>query len=152
MIKKLILISVLFLTILSCGFRPININQTKYSININKSLGDNKLNYFIKNELNRYNNPESNEFIDIKINSNYSKNSITKDLTGNTTEYQLKVAVKFEVTRNNKTSIIDLNEKINFKNTGNKFNLQTYEDNLIKNLTAIIVDNLIINILENSDN
>lgn len=152
MIKKLILISVLFLTILSCGFRPININQTKYSINVNKSLGDNKLNNFIKNELNRYNNPESNEFIDIKINSNYSKNSITKDLTGNTTEYQLKVAVKFEVTRNNKTSIIDLNEKINFKNTGNKFNLQTYEDNLIKNLTAIIVDNLIINILENSDN
>jgi len=152
MIKKLLLISVLFLTILSCGFRPININQTKYSINVNKSLGDNKINYFIKNELNRYNNPESNEFIDIKINSNYSKNSITKDLTGNTTEYQLKVAVKFEVTRNNRTSIIDLNEKINFKNTSNKFNLQTYEDNLIKNLTTIIVDNLIVNILENSDN
>ena len=152
MIKKLILISVLFLTILSCGFRPININQTKYSFNINKSLGDNKLNYLIKNELERYNDPESDDFIDIKINSNYSKNSITKDLTGNTTEYQLEVAVKFEVTRNNKTSIIDLNEKINFKNTGNKFNLQTYEDNLIKNLTAIIVDNLIINILENSDN
>ena len=152
MIKKLLLISVLFLTILSCGFRPININQTKYSFNINKSLGDNKLNYLIKNELERYNDPESDDFIDIKINSNYSKNSITKDLTGNTTEYQLKVAVKFEITRNSKTSIIELNEKINFKNTGNKFNLQTYEDNLIKNLTVTIVDNLIVNIIENSDN
>ena len=152
MIKKLFLISILFLTPLSCGFKPIFINQSEYLIKINESVGDNKLNYFIKNELNRYSNPGSNEIIDIKINSNYSKNSITKDLTGNTTEYQLKVAVKFEITRNSKTSIIELNEKINFKNTGNKFNLQTYEDNLIKNLTVTIVDNLIVNILENSDN
>ena len=152
MIKKLFLISLLFLTTLSCGFKPIFINQSEYLIKINESVGDNKLNYFIKNELNRYSNPGSNEIIDIKINSNYSKNSITKDLTGNTTEYQLEVAVKFEVTRNNKTSIIDLNEKINFKNTSNKFNLQTYEDNLIKNLIAMIVDNLIVKILENSDN
>ena len=152
MIKKLFLISLLFLNTLSCGFKPIFINQSEYLIKINESVGDNKLNYFIKNELNRYSNPGSNEIIDIKINSNYSKNSITKDLTGNTTEYQLKVAVKFEITRNSKTSIIELNEKINFKNTGNKFNLQTYEDNLIKNLTVTIVDNLIVNILENSDN
>ena len=152
MIKKLFLISLLFLTTLSCGFKPIFINQSEYLIKINESVGDNKLNYFIKNELKRYNNPGSNEIIDIKINSNYSKNSITKDLTGNTTEYQLKVEVKFEVTQNNKTSIIDLNEKINFKNTSNKFNLQTYEDNLIKNLIAMIVDNLIVKILENSDN
>jgi len=81
----------------------------------------------------------------------YSKNSITKDITGNTTEYQLKVTVKFEITRNSKTNIINFNEKINFKNTSNKFNLQAYEDNLIKNLASTIVKNFIVNILENSD-
>jgi len=151
MIKKFILIVVLFLTTLSCGFKPIMINQTKYFININKSIGDNKLNYFIKNELNRYSNPGSKEIINIKINSLYSKNSITKDITGNTTEYQLKVTVKFEITRNSKTNIINLNEKINFKNTDNKFNLQTYEDNLIKNLASAIVNKLILDILKNSD-
>ena len=151
MIKKLFLISVLFLTPLSCGFKPIIVNQSEYLININESIGDNKLNYFIKNELNRYSNSESNEIIDIKINSLYSKNSITKDITGNTTEYQLKVTVKFEITRNSKTNIINLNEKINFKNTSNKFNLQAYEDNLIKNLASTIVNNFIVNILENSD-
>ena len=152
MIKKLFLISILLLTPLSCGFKPIIINQSEYLININEVVGDNKLNYYIKNKLSRYSNPGSNKIIDIKINSNYSKDSVTKDLTGNTTEYQLNVAAKFEVIRNNQTSIINLNEKINFKNTGNKFNLQTYEDNLIKNLTETIVDNLIVNILENSDN
>lgn len=152
MIKKLLLISVLFLTPLSCGFKPIIVNQSEYQININEIIGDNKLNNFIKNELNRYNNSESNEIIDIKINSTYSKDSITKDITGNTTEYQLKVTVKFEVTRNSKTNIINLNEKINFKNTSNKFNLQVYEDNLIKNLASTIVKNFIVNILENSDN
>ena len=152
MIKKLFLISLLFLTTLSCGFKPLSINKSNYLININESLGDNKLNYYIKNELSKYSKPGSNEVIDIKFISNFSKDTIAKDLTGNTTEYQLKVAVKFEVTLNSKTNIINLNEKINFKNTGNKFNLKTYEDNLIKNLTAIIVDNLIVNILENSDN
>ena len=151
MIKKLFLISVLFLTSLSCGFKPIIVNQSEYLININEIIGDNKLNNFIKNELNRYSNPGSKEIINIKINSLYSKNSITKDITGNTTEYQLNVTVKFEITRNSKTNIINLNEKINFKNTDNKFNLQTYEDNLIKNLASAIVNNLILDILENSD-
>lgn len=151
MIKKIILIFVLLLISFGCGFKPINVNQSKYLINITEDIGETKLNYFIKNELSRHNKPDSNEVIDIKINSKYSKNSIAKDLTGNTTEYQLKVEVKFEVTQNSKTNIFNLSEKINYKNTGNKFNLQTYEDNLIINLTSLIIDKLILNILENSD-
>jgi len=40
MIKKFILIVVLFLTTLSCGFKPIMINQTKYFIlKTNENLG-----------------------------------------------------------------------------------------------------------------
>lgn len=63
---------------------------------------------------------------------------------GDATSFQKIIIVNIEVLENNKfKNNFTLSEKFTYSNNDNKFNLTTYEKEIIKNLTETTVDKLI---------
>ena len=90
MLKILALILFLIPSLLGCGYQSIyseNENLDFYITSMEFS-GNNEINKFIENELNKFDDKKEKE-IKIIINSNFNKNPIIKDKKGNVTNYEL---------------------------------------------------------------
>lgn len=138
--KNFIIIFVLFFT--SCGYVPmysIN-NQENFKITILESYGDRDVNNLIKSRLNNYSNINSEKKINLKMNSIYEKNSIAKDTTGNTTDYEVKIETIFIFDLNNEIKEITLSESFNFKSLSSNFEELEYEKTLKENMVRNIVN------------
>ena len=83
MIKKILIMSLIFFGINQCGYSPIFSNNQNANLNIKivETVGDEYINNYIKRRLNRYTDT-SNEEIRVKINSKYNKGVIAKDKKG----------------------------------------------------------------------
>ena len=57
--------------------------------------GDKKLNKFLVENLKRNSQKNSNEIINIKINTTYTKTILAKDTAGNITDYQANALTTF---------------------------------------------------------
>ena len=62
--------------------------------------GDKKLNKFLVENLKRNSQKNSNEIINIKINTTYTKTILAKDTAGNVTDYQANALTTFLIERN----------------------------------------------------
>ncbi len=146
MFKKTYLIIFCLLIFNSCGYTPIykGMINANFKIIVNEIRGDRDIGNFIKSNLNRYEVIDSEKIFRINVSSNYSKNSIAKDTTGKTTEYQLKLISIFEV--NNKEIIkeIKITETFNMKSKDNKFEESEYETILKENLVSSVVQKLLL--------
>ena len=113
MIKKhIILISLIFF-LTHCGFSPIYIKNTNtdFSIESVNYQGDQELNNFLKINLDSYKNKKSDRKILIEAKSGYEKNILTKNSSGDVTNYKLIAKVTFLIkSTNKKINIIE--EKI----------------------------------------
>jgi outer membrane lipopolysaccharide assembly protein LptE/RlpB len=146
--KNTILISlILFLT--SCGFTPIYIknNNVNFSIEQVNFIGDRELNNFIKTNLYKYKNKEKENKIFIEVNSEYQKTIISKDSTGEVTNYQLEANVVFSIKSSNK--VIKINEKKIMKNMDDKFEENNYEKSTKQSFASSITNKLISELLTN---
>ena len=78
--KKITIIFIFFL-LNSCGFSPINTidKNLKYNLKILNINGERELNEYIVNNIKKYSDTNLNKEIEININTNYSKISISKD-------------------------------------------------------------------------
>lgn len=134
---------IMFLFLFSCGYSPIYSNLDKTSININviEVAGEMKINNTIIRKLEKYKNINAQKNYNIKINSTYNKNSLTKDKAGNTTDYRLKLEVTFITDINGNSQKILLNEKFDMKKGKTNFQEEQYEN--------ILVDDMINNIIQN---
>ena len=103
MIKKSILYISLIFFLTSCGFTPIYLKNTNVNFSIEQVTyeGDRDLNNFLKTNLNQYKNKNANK-IDIEVNSIYRKVILSKDGTGEVTNYQLEAEVIFLIKPSNK--------------------------------------------------
>src|SRR6056300_587878 len=104
MIKKNIIIVCLILFLNSCGFTPIYLkkNDIKFSIEQVNYSGDRDLNNFLKINLEQYKNEKIKNKISIDVKSTYEKMILSKDRTGEVTNYQLEAEVIFIIKSNNK--------------------------------------------------
>ena len=97
MIKKNIIILSLIFFITSCGFTPMYIKNKNVNFSIEQVsfTGDRELNNFLKTNLNQYKNEEVDNKIFIEAVSIYKKIILSKDSTGEVTNYQLEAEVIF---------------------------------------------------------
>ena len=97
MIKK-VLISFLFIFIVSCGFQPMlkDFDVSSLVIKQINYTGKNEFNYMLQNNLNLNQKPNSEGFI-VNLATSESKNSVTKDTAGITTEEQITISVGLNV-------------------------------------------------------
>jgi len=141
MIKKfLIVIALVILT--GCGFTPMysKKNNNNFSIEQINFSGERELNNFLKIGLTRYKSSSDKKFF-IDVESEFSKNIITKDKTGKATNYELIANVTFNFESIKK---IEFNEKKIIENLDDSFE-QIKQERSVKQTFATSIINKLIN-------
>jgi len=149
MIKKNIIIVSLILFLNSCGFTPIYLkkNDIKFSIEQVNYSGDRDLNNFLKINLDQYKNEKIDNKISIDAKSTYKKIILSKDGTGEVTNYQLEAEVIFIIKSNNKE--IQIIEKKIIDAMDDKFEEARYERIIKQNFASSITNKLISELIIN---
>tara|TARA_Y100000768_G_scaffold383504_1_gene365774 strand:- start:49 stop:507 length:459 start_codon:yes stop_codon:yes gene_type:complete len=132
--------------LLSCSYEPIlNKKIYKFSINVNKLNGDQKVNSIIKNS---FNSLEGNENIyDLVLSSSKEKNIISKNSKGDPAIYELIINVKYFVIKDSKTIFEnEINRKTTYNNIEDKFELENYEKTIVDNLSTNISEIILLSI------
>ena len=142
MLKKNIIIISLILFLNSCGFTPIYLkkNDIKFSIEQVDYSGDRDLNNFLKINLDQYKNKKIDNKIYIDAKSTYKKIILSKDGTGEVTNYQLEAEVIFLIKSNNKE--IKITEKKIIDSMSDKFEEARYERSIKQNFATSITNKL----------
>jgi hypothetical protein len=142
MIKKNIIVISLILFLNSCGFTPIYLkkNDIKFSIEQVNYSGDRDLNNFLKINLDQYKNEKIDNKISIDAKSTYKKIILSKDGTGEVTNYQLEAEVIFLIKSNNKE--IKIIEKKIIDSLSDKFEEARYERSIKQNFASSITNKL----------
>ena len=144
MLKILALILFLIPSLLGCGYQSIyseNENLDFYITSMEFS-GNNEINKFIENKLNKFDDKKEKE-IKIIINSNFNKNPIIKDKKGNITNYELVAKIDLTIKRGEKVENISFNESLKIEKNNDNFEQVKYEAKIKKNLHQILTNRII---------
>ena len=145
---------ILILFLYSCGYSSIYKNRTSqnFKINIIEKKGNSEMNNLIKNEIKLYSVKNTTNIYNLKIDTDYKKEILTKDSAGIITDYKLSVTSIFRVDLKGVTKVIELKETINIKNQSDSFEQNTYEKNIKRSFASSIREKLISEILNINDN
>jgi hypothetical protein len=149
MVKKIIIFISLIFFLTNCGFSPIYVKNanTNFSIENVNYQGDQELNNFLKINLNQYKKGDSNRKIFIEAKSGYEKNILTKNSSGDVTNYKLVASVTFLIKSNNKKINI-VEEKI-ISSMDDKFEETRKERTIKQNFASSISNKLISELIIN---
>ena len=145
MLKKILPLIFILNFLSSCEYQPIysSSNKSNYQIIITELSGDKKLNKYIVENLKRNSQRNSVKIINIKINSEYSKQILAKNTLGSTTDYQARAIVKFEINKNEIIENLLVNEKFNYQKISDSYEEKSYEQTIKSNLASSISQKLI---------
>ena len=140
---KKIITTLSFFLLLSCGYEPIYSkkqinNNYNFSTNIINLIGDNKVNQILKNKLTKnLNKGKKSTELNLNLDSRVVKTITTKDKKGNPIIFSIKIMINLEVFE---SEILkgkkNFEEKFEYNNRSNKFNLKQYEKNIKDNLIS----------------
>ena len=140
--KKIVIFSLIFF-LSSCGFTPIylNNNDVNFSIEQINYQGDRELNNFLKINLNKYKNLNTDNKIFIEANTKYEKIVLSKDGTGQITNYRLVAEVVFLIKPINKRIVFT--EKKIMSSMSDKFEETRFEKTAKESFASLISSKLI---------
>ena len=144
--KKILIINLLFFLLLGCGFKPIYSKNKKFdfyieSLNFNNS--DRELANFVKTNLNNYMINNNGRKFKIEASIDFNKNSISKDISGNTEEYELSSILNFVISSNELSKKLSYQQVSRMKNLTDEFKELQYERSIKKNMAQSISSRLI---------
>ena len=145
MYKKILVFLFLLIGLNSCGFSPVYTDNSKkkFNIQILEKSGDRDSNNFIELNLKNYlNDKNENKFI-LKIYTEVQKDSIAKDTSGKTTDYELEVISNFQITYKDTVKNVKITESFSYKSIDDKLTELNYEKSIKKNISSIIVQKLL---------
>ena len=153
MLKKFIFPFFLVLFFSSCGYTPIYLNssETYFEISNFKIKGNSQVNSIVKNKLKKYLNNNHQKKYDVEILTNYKKVSVAKDATGNTTNFKLIIDLdlnymEIDTAQKNQIKNIFFSEEINIKRNQNNYEQNNYEQIIIRNMTEILTEKIILHL------
>ena len=147
--KIFLLISVIF--IYSCGYSPLYLaGKNDLLLNLKKIEGDFELNTYITNDFKIASNNNSLNVYDINAETKFEKIILTKDATGEATDYRLDFSVKFIIVSENKE--VSYNESFKIKKNNQKFEQSNYEREIKRNFSEIVLDRLVLYLVNLNDN
>ncbi len=146
MVKKFITLIISTILIYGCEYTPIYSEKNIKNFYIEKInfKGNNNINILLKNNLKRYSKVKDGKNFIIESSSKYTKTSQSKNKSGNTTYYKLILQVNFQIISQNKKANLNLEEEFIMKNYSNEYDENNYEKSVQKNMTNLIVENLIL--------
>ena len=140
MIKK-ILIYAIFILIVSCGFQPMLKEMDNTNIKIKKIdfIGENEINYQIKNTLGLVEEPNSNGLL-ITLSTKENTTVVNKNNSGVTTEEKLTISVNLTITDNDKNNLLteQISESARFQLSSNSVDDESEKNNILGNLINIV--------------
>ena len=142
---KIFKIGIIFLLISNCGYVPMYANQQDLDINI-KVIGlegEKDINIILAQKLNRYQSENSQKLYEVKIISDYEKNSLTKDASGNTTYFRLVLEIDFIIKTNEVKKTLNFIETFDMKKDGTLFDESNYERTVKKEMINLILQKFI---------
>ena len=132
-----------------CGFEAVySVKNTNFRFSEIKT-NDERVSAILKNNLSNYysSDLEKTDF-KIKINLEQSRNIKSKNKKGEALVYSIVINGEILIYRNEKLeSTFNVNEFFDYQNTSNKFDLSEYEENIRRNLTSKISNELIIKMI-----
>lgn len=140
-IKKVFPLYFIFLFITNCGYSPIytNIKNNNLNLKIINSSGDVEINNIIKIKFSEVGNSNSKDSFKVDINSNYKKETLTRDTAGNTTDYRLNLKVTFTTNVKGESQEFIFNEKSDMKKKDDTFEEERYEKILKREMINLII-------------
>ncbi len=149
-ILNYILIFFLFI-LLSCGYKPVLTNKNyKFSISPKDISGDQKINSIIIEKFNSLRGKEEEFYVSLSTTKEI--NIISKDSKGDPAIFELIINVNYNVERKEKILFQkNISKKTTYNNISDKFELDSYEKNIINNLSIDISDRIIFSISEISE-
>ena len=149
-ILNYILIFFLFI-LLSCGYKPVLTNKNyKFSISPKDISGDQKINSIIIEKFNSLGGEEEEFYVSLSTTKEI--NIISKDSKGDPAIFELIINVNYNVERKEKILFQkNISKKTTYNNISDKFELDSYEKNIINNLSLDISDRIIFSISEISE-
>ena len=145
---KILKVGIVFLLLANCGYVPMYANQQDLDFNIKViSLeGEKDINVILAQKLNRYQVENKNKSYDVRIISDYEKNSLTKDESGNTTNFRLTLGIDFTINING-TKNLNFEETFDMKKNAILFDENNYENALKREMIDLILQKFITQIL-----
>ncbi len=137
-----------FLILSSCGYEAIHSkkNLTVYDFSISELnlIGDREINLKIKEKLNNYTLGKKNKNFVLQVSSDTKKIILAKDTAGDPTSFKTTITISVEVLmKDNIKNNLLIVESFNYSNNTNKFDLKTYEKEIINNLAETATDKLV---------
>lgn len=143
MIKKFSKLIIIFLFLSNCGYTPIYSNvDNDINIEVLSFSGDKRINSRLLQKLKRNKNSNSETF-KIEIVTQYKKQELSRDLTGNIESYELNVTIDFEVSTTDKNSKFSISENFIMENFNDEFSELNYENKIKDNTVDLIYQKLI---------
>ena len=147
MSKKLVIL-ILFLFLSSCGYDAVyskkNTDNYEFSIDSLNFIGDRNINLKIKEKLRNYTSNKKDKIFTLKISSTLEKLILAKDTSGDPTSFKSTIIVDVEISTNNKfKKNLQIVEDFNYDTNTDKFELKSYEREIVNNLVTTITDELI---------
>ncbi len=142
-IKKASLI--IFFLLLSCGYKPIY-SSKNINFSIKEIQNENTpLNNEFARSLKSFSNNENSNQIKIDIDSEKKIEIKSKDSKGNPNLYELRVTLKTVIYNEVTGKILkkEFNQKLNFKNRDDKFQLNQYQKEIEKLLIGKIIEDML---------
>ena len=129
-----------------CSYEPILVNKNyNFSFNNIETIGEKKINNYIKNKLN--NRSSGGVKFDIFIVTKKNKEIISSDQKGDPLVFELTVVLNYNVKKDEKEVLSkSLKKKISYNNIKDKFELSKYEENILKNISDNISDEILLTI------
>ena len=129
-----------------CGFEPLHLSRSDKDFSINKMSfeGDRTINNYLKVYLKRYENNETEKNFTIKINSEYKKNTLSKDKKAKISNYKLLAETTFEIILNGEEiKKITISDNRNIEYMDDKLEEEKYERVIKQSFASSIADKLI---------
>jgi len=135
---------IIILMMTHCGFTPLYDSKKKldYNILITEIAGDKLINNLITNEIRKISDPNSLKKITLKINTNYSKITISKNVKGSVSDYRMVMETNIMIDDDKKITNFSFNENQDITNISDIFEKKNYENNIIKNYAISVARNL----------
>jgi len=141
--QKNIIFIIVFFIFSSCGYNSLyknsNTKNFKFNFELIQTSGDKYINNNITSVLKNYSDKNLKNIVKIKLNSSYSKSSISRDKKGKTSKFNIVVTTDFKLINNDKeVKKITITEEIAIKNTSDSFQQKNYELKIKKDLSRSI--------------
>ncbi len=139
---------IILLLFTQCDYKPIySQNNQNFGIKI-KEFNENRKNKILAARLNNYSYKKDNIFLyELKLLSSENKLILSKDTNGDPLLLSLKINLKVDIYEKNKLiSKKEYNEQFNYQNLSKKFELNSYESEIRKNIYDKMISKILIDL------